>query len=73
MANLTVTITPAQETRIRKAMGVILNEDGSPASEAQVESWIKRQLRTAVLNSELRAVAADVEITKRAELKAEGW
>ena len=73
MANLTVTITPAQETRIRKAMGVILNEDGSPSSEAQVESWIKRQLRTAVLNSELRAVAADVEITKRAELKAEGW
>lgn len=72
MPDLKITVTTAQATRARKAFS-FLNEDGTNASDAQIQTWILRQVRAKVLQAELGDAGGAAEATQRAVLEAEGW
>lgn len=77
MPDFTVSLTTAQAQRVARAFSflnaTLTNPAGSPASAAQVQVWIKQQIRIAVAQKELQdahSTAADqVETT----LETEGW
>ena len=62
-----------KSARAQRAVGLLVNEDGEPATEAQVQTWLVRQLRPVVLRCEVGLPIVAQEDAKRKELKAEGW
>ena len=79
MAMPTITLATAKaSTEAKAAIGKIVNKDdearpGKPATEAQVDVWLVRQLRGQVLKDDLAPLNAADEATRRAELKTVGW
>jgi hypothetical protein len=84
MADLTITVTDAQETRIKAALGQSVTPDATeetpnptavwtPATDAQVDAAIlanlKRQVEVYEKNSATRTAIASVSTA----LTAEGW
>jgi hypothetical protein len=73
VATFSVTVTTTQQATARTALGKILNADKSAASIDQVQEWMLKQLRGAVVQQESRTVVVAQEATKLAALTAEGW
>ena len=74
MAAPKITLTDAvKSSRVQKAIGLLVNDDRKPATIAQIDLWLVRQLRAEVLRSELTPPSSNAETAKREELKAEGW
>jgi len=73
MADLTITVTDAQETRIKAALGADVDGTWTPATDAQVDAAIlanlKRQVEVYEKNSATNTAIASVATT----LAAEGW
>jgi len=72
-------LTRTQSTTAKAAVGKAIHTDpdaadyGNPATEAEVNAWLKRQLNAVVLKHVIQPIAVDAEATQRAALKAEGW
>ena len=70
MPNLTVSLTNAQWSRVEAAFP---DREGNPPTAADIERWIRRQIRDRVLRNELGRASALAEDQKRTELQTEGW
>ena len=73
MVTFSITVADTQATRVYDVFGELLNEDGAAATQAQVETWLLRQVRDAVLRKGLGQAAATAEQSERVTLEAEGW
>ena len=73
MATISITITVAQATRARAAIGAVVNKDGSPATTAQASEWVLKQVRGLVRQYEQRKATSDADTTVDSTLVAEGW
>ena len=72
MPDFTVSLTAPQAQRVAAAFS-FLTEDGGDANAAQVQAWIKQQIRRTVLQAEHNAAAAAAVDTVDADMAAEGW
>jgi hypothetical protein len=58
MPNITISLSAENATRVASAVGGNIHEGGEPASPAEVLSFIRRTLKTLVLNYERSQSAA---------------
>ncbi len=72
MPNLIVTLTPAQAQRIAPAFA-FLNKDGSDATAAQIQVWVRRQIVARVKQYESSKANAIADAQINQDLKNEGW
>ena len=62
MPDLTITLTPAQASRVADAIGDIIHEDKSPASLPEAKQYVINKLKSLVRTHERHKLEAQVVV-----------